>query len=219
MNQKVLRKSSRSYPNGLLRLKNPPRQIFLIGNETFLGDEIYRVAVVGSRKMTDYGRQIINRIVRNLQNRKNLAIVTGLALGVDSHVAKRAADSGIPVIAVLAVLGGGYPASNAQLYRRITTTGLVLSEYSERVIVNKGMFIMRNRIIAGIADLVVLVESDLHGGGIITVEYAVQADVPVSVVPGSMLSRQSRGCHDLLARKIKGEIGGEINIINYKYIN
>lgn len=199
-----IKKEDKRFPDGLKKLKQVPKQIFCYGNDKLLGKQWRRTAVVGSRKMTNYGKKITCEVIRRLSLNTGVAIVTGLALGVDTQAIKSALRLRIPIIAVVAGgIGQGYPKLNQSLYDDIIGNGLIVAEYDKIQVMSKGLFVIRNRIIAGISDEIVLVESDINGGAINTVNYAKEIGVKVNIVVGSVFSDQSRGCNDIIRSELK----------------
>jgi DNA processing protein len=159
-----------------------------------------RVAVVGTRRCTRYGRDVAFELGRDLAAR-GVAVVSGLALGIDASAHAGALEAGgRPPVAVVATgLDVVYPRRNGPLWRQVAARGLLLSEYPLGVPPLPWRFPARNRLVAALADVLVVVESHARGGSLYTVEEAARRDRPVMAVPGSVRSAASRGALDLLA--------------------
>ncbi len=159
-----------------------------------------RVAIIGTRRCTHYGRQIATQLGRELAE-AGVAVVSGLALGIDgaAHMGALSAG-GAPVIGVV---GSGldvvYPRRHARLWAEVGERGLLLSEAPPGAAPEQWRFPARNRIIAALADAVVVVESHIAGGSNHTVAAAIDRSVPVLAVPGPITSSASAGTNRLLA--------------------
>ncbi|MCR4428884.1 MAG: DNA-processing protein DprA [Caldiserica bacterium] len=192
---KVLGRSSPSYPECLNRLEDPPPVIYLWGGEIFYEKNI---AVVGTRKPTNYGKEVAFRISADL-SRAGLGIVSGLARGLDSVAHQAALETGGRTIAVL---GSGfkkiYPPENKKLAEKIILNGCLISEYPPETSPNQWHFPSRNRIIAALSRGVLVIEAGEGSGALITCDFALDMGIEVYVVPGSVFSPSSRGCHQLI---------------------
>ncbi len=160
-----------------------------------------RVGVVGTRRCTSVGRRVADGFGQDLTE-GGAAVVSGLALGIDgaAHLGSLAASTGPKPIAVVATgLDHIYPASNAPIWEALVEAGLLLSEAPLGTSPERWRFPARNRLIAGLVDLLVVVESHSRGGALLTVDEAANRGVPVVAVPGSVVSSASTGTNDLLA--------------------
>ena len=187
------------YPAALLELPDPPNLLYGKGSLAALDDP--GLAVVGSRNATAGGLQTAERFSRALAER-GFVIVSGLALGIDSAAHQGALAAG-RTGATIAVIGTGtdrvYPARNQGLARRIVEEGgLILSEFALGVGVQAHHFPRRNRLIAGLAKGVLVVEAALESGSLITARLAGEQGREVFAIPGSIHMPQSRGCHRLI---------------------
>ncbi|MBK5223814.1 MAG: DNA-protecting protein DprA [Acidimicrobiia bacterium] len=189
------------FPSVLAADIEPPMVIFTMGDpEVLIGT---RVGVVGTRRATGGGRQTAADIGHRLAA-AGVRVVSGLALGIDGAAhqgALRATDDGAPASAVGVVATGldvVYPTRHAELWRAIGRRGLLVSEWPLGTPPAKWRFPARNRIIAALSDLLVVVESHAKGGALLTVDEAMQRDRPVLVVPGSVRSAASEGTNELL---------------------
>jgi DNA processing protein len=169
------------------------------GRPEVLADE-QAVAIVGARRGTPYGLEVARSLGRGLAA-AGVPVVSGLALGVDSAAHIGAVERApVPVVAVLA--GGAdapYPRSRRRLYERIVERGCVVSELPPGFSAFRWNFVARNRIIAGLAALTVVVEAAERSGSLTTADFAEQLGRPVGAVPGPVTSRFSEGTNGLLA--------------------
>jgi DNA processing protein len=194
----VADRNSPSYPRCLLGDPEPPAVLFADGDLRAVGER--RVAVVGTRNCTRYGVEIAAEL-GELLAANGVTVVSGLALGIDGAAHAGALRSGAtpPVAVVAGGLDRPYPAQNRALWSEVARVGVVLSEAPLGVRPERWRFPARNRIIAGLAEVVVVVESDVAGGSMYTVAEALARDRPVCAVPGSIRSAASRGTNRLLA--------------------
>jgi DNA processing protein len=186
------------YPDPLVDDLEAPAVLFHLGRMGALGRP--RVALVGTRRCTAAGRATARELGRDLAV-AGVCVVSGLASGIDgeAHLGALAADAAAPVAVVATGLDVVYPRANADLWRRVATAGCVVSEYPLGTRPERWRFPARNRIIAGLADVVVVVESHAKGGSLHTVDAALERDRPVMAVPGSVRSPASVGTNGLLA--------------------
>ncbi len=196
----MLTLESTTIPDRLTSVASPPKQLFVEGD---LVELLQRpaVAIVGSRKLTAYGREITNRLATELAE-QGVVIVSGLAFGVDSIAHQAALDAGGRTIAVLpSPLQRIYPASHRGLARNIMEQGgALVSEYSAGAETFRGNFVARNRIIAGLADAVLVTEAALKSGSLHTARFALNAGRDVLAVPGNITSPTSEGTNNLIKR-------------------
>ncbi len=157
------------------------------------------VAIIGSRKPTSYGREVTELLARQLANR-GVVIVSGLALGIDSIAHRAALDVGGITIAVQANgLDQLYPRSNRQLAKDIVASGgAILSEYQIGTEPMRHHFLERNRIVSGLADMVIITEAAARSGTLNTAAHALTQNKELGVVPGNITSALSVGCNRLL---------------------
>lgn len=195
---------SKEYPKLLAQIADPPEQLYCRGNTELLHSFCF--GVVGTRKLTAYGREATEKIVSGLAFR-GVTVVSGLAFGVDSVAHQTALDNEIPTIAVL---GTGvndssiYPASNLPLAKNILEKGgLVISEYPENAPGYKGNFPARNRIISGLSKGVLVIEALEKSGALITTRFATEQNRDVFALPGNIFSPHSRGPNMLIQKGAK----------------
>jgi len=189
--------SDSKYPSFLKEIHNPPKQLYCNGNLDLLMKRC--LTIVGTRKATKYGKEVLDMFLQPYLIDLNMCIVSGLAEGIDTMVHRRCLELGIPTIAVIAGgIGNIYPSINTNLYEDISRKGLVLAEYDGKVDMHKGMFPMRNRILAGISETTIVIEADIQSGSLVTANLALEFNRDVYVIPGNIFKSTSRGCHSLI---------------------
>jgi DNA processing protein len=185
-----------TYPPALLELHDPPATLWSRGSWETLRAPM--VAVVGTRRATNYGQRITREIAGALA-RAGACVVSGMAHGIDAYAHRAALDAGGKTIAVL---GNGadvvYPRANTALYREIAECGLVLSELPPGIRSGAWAFPRRNRIIAGLCQLTIVVEAPKHSGALNTSKHANELGRDVAAVPGPVDSPQSEGANELI---------------------
>lgn len=199
MNVKKFTINDSAYPSVIQTIPSPPKQLFYIGADPDKWLLRPRVAIVGTRGITAYGKRVTEDLARSLAE-KGITIVSGLALGVDAVAHQAAVSVGGMHIAVLA---GGldhiYPASNTQLARKLLERGgAIISEYEEGTPHFKQNFVARNRIVAGLADVLLITEATEKSGTMHTARFALEQGRDVLVVPGNITSPNSIGCNNLI---------------------
>lgn len=187
-----------TYPAALEDDPEPPAVLYSRGDPTALDRR--RVAIVGTRRATHYGREIARELGRDLASR-DVAVISGLALGVDgaAHGGALAVAGSTPVGVVGSGLDVIYPRRHSELWKRVAGAGVLFSEAPLGAAPEPWRFPERNRIIAGLAEVVVVIESPRAGGSMHTVRAALDRDVAVMAVPGSVRSRASEGTNQLIA--------------------
>ena len=207
VSRRVVALGDASYPALLLQTEDPPLMLYLMGQLDVDAGWPNGIAVVGSRNPTPQGlvnaRQFARCFVQS-----DLAVVSGLALGVDTAAHEGALEcSSSGQIATIAVVGTGldrvYPSQNLALSHRIVRNGLLVSEYPLGTPPLAENFPKRNRIIAGLSQGTVVVEAALKSGSLITARQAAKQGKDVFAIPGSIHSPQARGCHALLKQGAK----------------
>jgi DNA processing protein len=185
-----------AYPELLRHVPDPPIVLWTRGDPSALHGPA--VAVVGSRAATPTGLAMARRLGQELGG-AGLVVVSGMARGVDAAAHEGALDVGGRTVAIL---GCGadvvYPAQHAALARRIAETGVLASELPPGTPPRAGHFPLRNRIISGLAQAVVVIEASEKSGSLITARAALEQGREVLAVPGNVLSGRSRGCHALI---------------------
>ncbi len=176
----------------------PPGLLFCLGNLDLLRPSL-AVAVVGTRRCTALGRTVASRLGRDLAV-GGAVVVSGLALGIDGAAHRGALEEGPDVVGVVASgLDIVYPRANRPLWDEVAARGLLVSEVPTGTRPDRWRFPARNRLIAALAEAVVVVESHERGGALTTADEAIRRARPVMAVPGSVLSSASRGTNALLA--------------------
>lgn len=186
----------KEYPNRLKHCTDAPALLYKKGNMRL--NEERMIAIVGTRKATTYGISTVERIVEELKA-YNVTIVSGLAVGIDGYAHQAALKHNMQNIAVLAHgLDRIYPNVHTSLAREMRNNGGVISEYMTQTNPDKGNFPERNRIVAGMCDAVIVVESQIKGGSMITAGIAHSYNRAVFAVPGKLTDRNSEGCNHLI---------------------
>ena len=192
----VLRQEDPDYPPLLRGIPEPPHCLYAIGDLGLLKQRT--LAVVGSRKCSEYGKRVAMQIGKAAaQNR--VTLVSGMAKGIDSFAHLGALRAGGKTIAVL---GCGvdicYPRENEKIYAEIAEKGLLLSQFPPGMEARPYTFPQRNRVIAGLAEAVTVVEAGTNSGALITAEHAAALSREIFAVPGNITSSCSLGCNKLL---------------------
>jgi DNA processing protein len=186
------------YPTNLAHIADPPPVLFVRGELTDSDENA--VALVGTRRATTYGRAVAERLAADLAY-AGITVVSGLAKGIDTTAHAAAVSAGGRT---LAVLGNGldqiYPPQNAGLAQRIVDQqrGALISEFAPGVPPDAVNFPRRNRVIAGLARVTVIIEAGERSGALITADFALEQGREVLAVPGSIMSPMSAGPNDLL---------------------
>lgn len=156
------------------------------------------VAIVGTRRATLYGLSVAKRFAAELA-RMGFCIVSGMARGTDTAAHEGALEAGGRTVAVMGCgLDIVYPPENLDLYRRISEQGAVVSEFPLGRRADRQTFPMRNRVVAGMCEAVIVVESDASGGSMITARFAGEQGRQIMAVPGRIDQSSSAGCHQLI---------------------
>ncbi|SKA76418.1 DNA processing protein [Clostridium sp. USBA 49] len=185
------------YPNKLKEIENAPTTLFYKGDISRLNEE-YNVSIVGSRNSTNYGLNV-TKILSCELTKNNINIISGMARGIDSCAQNTCINNkGY----TCAILGCGldiiYPKENKELYNQIAYSGCLISEYLPGTPPLSINFPIRNRIISGLSDIVIIVEAGIKSGSLITASMALEQGKDVMAVPGSIFSEQSKGCNKLI---------------------
>jgi len=184
------------FPTMLSLIPGAPERLYYSGDLKTL--KLPMIAIVGSRKSTDYGRWAAYTIAKRLSEH-GVCVVSGMAEGIDTWAHKGALAGGTPTVAVLGEgLDHCFPYSNAGLMKAIEKSGLLLSEYEDGVHATKYTFPARNRIISGISSATVVVEAGFSSGALITAEHAADQGREVYAVPGNINRISSVGCNKLI---------------------
>ncbi|MDO8544962.1 MAG: DNA-processing protein DprA [Opitutaceae bacterium] len=202
------------YPRLLKEIHDPPIGLYRKGQYDFSQP---CVAIVGSRRTTLYGQSVAKKFAGQLA-RLGFCVVSGLARGIDT-----AAHDGALIVGgkTAAVLGTGidiiYPPENIELYRRIEKEGAILTEFPFGRRADRQSFAMRNRIVAGMCEAIIVVESDVDGGAMITARFAGEHGRLIFAVPGRIDQNTSAGCHQLIrdGATLMTSVDDLLNELNY----
>ena len=195
---RALTLTSDDYPQRLTECPDAPIIIYYTGNADLNQTRI--ISIVGTRRMTTYGEDLIRRFIRDLrQYCPEVLIVSGLAYGVDICAHKQALENGYPTVGVLAHgLDQIYPYRHREVAAKMINRGGLLTEFMTQTNADKPNFVRRNRIVAGMADATILVESGAKGGGLITADIAQSYARAVFAFPGNVGQPYSEGCNNLI---------------------
>jgi len=189
----------------LNQCSDAPLMLYYKGNANLDAAKI--VAIVGTRKNTDYGHQVTEELVEGLRGEEGILIVSGLASGIDAIAHKKCVQLGIPTVGVLGHgLDRVYPHTNKHLAEQMVENGGLLSEFPSETIPDRNNFPMRNRIVAGMSDVTIVVESNIAGGALITAHMASGYNREVAAIPGRVNDSRSAGCNDLIRKNIAAMI-------------
>ncbi len=205
-----------SYPDYLRAIHTPPTVLYSRGILRDFNNR-FMIAMVGTRKATNYGKTCAYNIAREL-SRSGTVIVSGMAMGIDAKSHEGALSGGSPTVAVIGTgVDIAYPPSNSALMKNIMANGAVLSEYPLGTPAEKYHFPERNRIISGMCHGTLVVEADFKSGSLITAKYANEQNRDVFAVPGNINSVYSKGTNYLLKDGAHFVSGGEDILRFYKY--
>lgn len=209
---RILYWQDQDYPDRLKELYDAPLILYSKG----MGDlnPLKTIGIVGTRRATVYGKNMVEEIVRTLKFHLP-AIISGLAYGIDYQAHVSALAHKLPTIGVIA--GGHrhlYPSLHKKTASAMEIKGSILSEYPPDIMPEAHFFPERNRIIAGMSDVLVVVEAARKGGALITAEYANNYNREVFALPGNLHSKFSEGCNDLI-RRHKAHILTAVKDIEY----
>ncbi len=197
----------KNFPRRLAQCDDAPVILFMKGDVNLNFPKA--ISIVGTRKATDYGRELTDTLVKGLaENGQEVLIISGLAYGIDVAAHKAALKYGLPT---LAVVGHGldtiYPAPHAVVAKEmILKKGAVLSDFTSGSKIDPGNFLRRNRIIAGLADCTIVVESASKGGALVTADIANSYNRDVFAFPGRTGDVCSKGCNELIKQNKAGLI-------------
>lgn len=184
------------YPATLADLPDPPPHLYALGDPGTLAHPI--IAIVGTRSLTAYGERVARELATALA-RAGACIVSGMARGVDACAHVAALDAGGPTVAVLGTgVNVPYPAAHSALHRRIAAHGLLLSEHAPGRPATPGSFPRRNRLIAALSQVTLVIEAGHRSGALITAGHALDLGRTVAAVPGPIDAPQSAGTNELL---------------------
>jgi DNA processing protein len=195
---RLIRLTDREYPHNLRQIEDAP--ILLYAKGEIIEDDKYAFAMVGSRRMTEYGRRVAEAVSSELAS-CGLTIVSGMARGIDTVSHQGALKAGGRSIAVLGCgLDRPYPPENFKLFSALCESGCVISEFPLGMPPNKENFPRRNRLISGLSLGTLIVEAAFNSGSLITAAYALEQGKDVFAIPGSVFSKYSDGTNALIKK-------------------
>lgn len=199
MNYKITKLNITEFPEKLKNIKNPPNQLYLIGNKELLFENCF--GIVGTRKISEYGIENCKNFTKEFVFR-NIPIVSGMAVGTDSVAHKTVVEYGGKTIAVL---GSGFnnifPKENIELFHKIIeTNGLIVTEFEKNTKPLKENFPKRNRIITALSDGILVIEAAYRSGTSITVNNAKKQNKKVFALPGKLNSSVGVGVNNMIKK-------------------
>ena len=198
---RILRWGDDAYPQRLAECADAPLILYYKGTADL--NQIRVINIVGTRHCTIYGQDIVRHFIDGLREicGNRMLVVSGLAYGVDIAAHRNALEKGFETVGVLAHgLDDLYPPRHRETAKRMLTQGGLLTEYMTHTNADKMNFVRRNRIVAGMCDATVLVESAAHGGGLITCSIAQEYGREVFAFPGNINQEYSEGCNNLIRK-------------------
>jgi len=188
--------SDKHYPSRLKQCEDAPLNLFYKGEIDWNKDKF--ISIVGTRKASCFGKKFTNELVKELAP-YNPVIVSGLAHGIDVSAHKASLEYGLKTIAVFAHgLDKIYPSAHATIAKTITTKGCLLTDYLSGTSALPQHFVSRNRIVAGLSDATIVIESAAKGGSLITADIANSYNREVFAVPGNPTDKNAKGCNYLI---------------------
>lgn len=196
---KIISSDNRQFPKLLKEISDAPKKIHILGNLPDLSDDSPLIAIVGTRKATDYGKRFAKEISQKLTE-MGAIIVSGLAMGIDTAAHEGAITAGGKTIAVLANgLDSIYPAQNKNLAKKILEFGgAIISEYPIGTEAFKSNFLERNRIVSGLSIATIVIEAPDRSGSIVTARLAAEQGREVFILPGPANHSNYKGSHKLI---------------------
>jgi DNA processing protein len=186
----------KNYPQRLLNCYDSPAILYYRGNADLNASKI--ISIVGTRNNNEYGKSVCEKLMTDLANH-DILIVSGLAFGIDSIAHKAALKNNLKTVGVLAHgLDRIYPSQNKSLAKQMVENGGLLTDYKSGTNPDRQNFPKRNRIVAGMSDAVLIIESGLKGGSLITAELANGYNREVFAVPGRITDTKNEGCNYLI---------------------
>ncbi len=203
--------TDKNYPQRLLNCYDSPPLLYYRGNADLNTSKI--IAVVGTRNNTEYGKAACENLIEGLCN-ENILVVSGLAFGIDTIAHKAALKNNLQTVAVLAHgLDKIYPAQNKTIAKQMTEQGGLLTEFISNTNPDKQNFPKRNRIVAGISDAVIIIETGKKGGSLITAELGNSYNKDVFAIPGRICDGKSEGCNFLIKNNKASLINGADDLL------
>jgi DNA processing protein len=187
-----------NYPARLKSCNDSPIILYFKGNTNLNEQRI--ISVVGTRSATNYGKEICDELIRSFSERSyKMLVISGLAYGIDVHAHKACLKYNMPTVAVFAHgLDTIYPSLHASVAAKMLENGGLLSDFVSDTVIDRQNFLRRNRIIAGLADATIIVESAEKGGALVTADIANSYNRDVFAFPGRNNDPFSRGCNKII---------------------
>ena len=193
----ILKSTNKDYPSKLLKIKDYPKTIYVEGNLDLFNKK--SVAIVGSRGCSEYGKSQAERFAKEL-SKLGICIISGLALGIDTvaHI-NSMCEEGKTIAVIASGLNKIYPPENKVVAEKIIQNGgLILSEWEPNEDIDMSRFPKRNRIISGLADVILVIEAKYRSGSTITARYGFKQKKEVACIPGNINQKNSYGTNKLL---------------------
>jgi len=202
------------YPNRLRECNDAPLVLYYRGNADL--NAVHMVSMVGTRRCTEYGKDLCLRLTKDFARLcPDTIVVSGLAYGIDIYSHRGALEMGLSTVAVLAHgLDKVYPYVHRDTAKKMIEQGGLLTEYMTGTNPDKGNFVCRNRIVAGLSDACIVVESPHKGGAIITARLAFDYNRQVFACPGRVGDEYSEGCNELVHNNIASVLLSADDIVN-----
>lgn len=208
----VLQFTETNYPKRLSHCYDAPVLLYYKGNADLNSSKI--LSVIGTRNPTDYGKEMVENLIRDLA-KHDVVICSGLAYGIDTHAHKAALKNRLSTVGVLAHgLDRIYPPANKSLAKEMTEQGGLLTDFISGTKPDKQNFPKRNRIVAGMSDATLVIETQMNGGSMITAELANSYNREVFALPGKITDTKSTGCNYLIGNNKAALITGADDILN-----
>ncbi len=204
LNIKIITYNEKEYPIKLKNIDEPPLGFYILGNKDLLNNDNLFIAIVGTRKATNYGLNISQKFSKELAS-LGIIIVSGLAFGIDEYAHKGAVEINGKTIGVV---GEGIDivlrSTKRKLVEKILENGgAIISEYSLSTPAMPYHFPLRNRIIAGLSDGITVIEAPIDSGALITANYGLKYGKEIFVVPGEITNKNYQGSHNLIKQGAK----------------
>ena len=217
MGVKVICPGDSQYPKNLTSLNNAPMALYVLGEMPDFSN-IFCTAVVGTRKMSEYGKRCAYNFGYNLA-RAGATIVSGLARGIDTAAMTAALDAGAKTVALLGCgIDVVYPPENEELLKRVITNGCAITEYAPGTSPYGSNFPVRNRLISALSQAVLVVEGSMHSGSLITARHAFYQNKDIYAVPGKIDDVTSAGTNHLIKGGVQAVTDPVEIIERYAYI-
>ncbi len=213
----VITPDNPDYPQRLLNIRNYPLALFVRGDISCLNDSSLAIGVIGTRKPSEYGIKATEQITRGLAKNKAI-IVSGGALGIDSIAHRCAIEEKTKTILVMGCgHDSNYLSENEQLRNEVTQNGATITEYPPLTLAGKGYFPLRNRIISGVSNGVVIIEANIRSGTLNTAEHAKKQRRDVFAVPGDVSSVSYAGSNKLIIDGAHAVFSARDVLDNYRF--